>query len=943
MATCSMQAFASWQRSVTNYPRREYHSGNQNWMASQHKNGWMYFANNKGLLEFDGVEWNTYSIHNAKARAVKTGDDGRIYVGGMEQFGYFTPDRTEGLRYVCLSDSVVKDTDIGVVWNIHVVDNQVYFQADWRLFRLEDGKVEVIRPGNEIKRSAVIHNKFYIATKDGLSMLNGGEFIQLSNTAEIGPHKIVELLPFGKDVLVVTSRDGLFVYDGYSLTPYSSAANSFIHDNLLFCAGIKGDLLVLGSVQDGVLLLDTKTNETEHISTGNGLQNKTVLGISFDRDSNLWLGLDNGIDCVHLEAPLFSLYGDKLVIGSGYASYCYNGSLYLGTNQGLYRTGIPSKMNIPIDMESVPGTEGQVWSLAEYEDKLFCSSDNGVFIIDGKNISHLSGIAGVWRVVQFENHPDKLIAGTYKGLYLLQKVNNKWQVHSRLKDFVHSCKSMCVENSNTLWVANKGKGIYRLVFSDDLERIEKTTNYNSTALSPNNNVGISKIDEDVVVAAQEGVFKYDQIKAEFVRHTSLESLLEGRKAYTYISPGDQGSIWYVTDGVLKVLRYNPVTKSYYKNPNEAYLRGALIENFEDVFVCKANQAIIGTGEGFSILKLDKEMRREPLNLQIRKVYLTGVRDSLIYNRISQGEEELLTIPYRSNSLRIEYGTTNYDKSLSVLYSYRLSGTEEEAWSEYSENNTKEYTDLKEGKYSFSVKLITDKDEEPVVASFFFEVLPPWYRTVWAYLTYTLLAVVCLYCIYVRLEKSRKRLIRQKELELQRQQQTFQQVSDRKDKEIDTLKEEKLQTELHHKSEELARTTLNIVRKNEILQEIKKNAISITYSIKDENLVDVRRKTLRLISQIDTNIEHDDDLQHFQGAFDSVHRDFFRRLDEKFPELSSKDKMLCAYIKMNLMSKEIAPMLNISLRGVEVNRYRLRKKLGLGEKDNLTEFLQRLSK
>lgn len=146
----------------------------------------------------------------------------------------------------------------------------------------------------------------------------------------------------------------------------------------------------------------------------------------------------------------------------------------------------------------------------------------------------------------------------------------------------------------------------------------------------------------------------------------------------------------------------------------------------------------------------------------------------------------------------------------------------------------------------------------------------------------------------------------KELELYRQKQEFKKESELKDQKIDSLKEENLQAELSHKSEELIRTTLNIVRKNEMLMGIKKEVLGISHSISEENLVSLRRKTLRLLGQIETNIEHDDDLQAFQSTFDSVYHDFFRKLEEAYPELNNKDKLLCAYIKMNLLSKEIAP-------------------------------------
>ena len=197
-------------------------------------------------------------------------------------------------------------------------------------------------------------------------------------------------------------------------------------------------------------------------------------------------------------------------------------------------------------------------------------------------------------------------------------------------------------------------------------------------------------------------------------------------------------------------------------------------------------------------------------------------------------------------------------------------------------------------------------------------------------------------IYYRMSMERKHLVMLKELELYRQKQVFQRENELNSKKIDLLKEENLQAELRHKSEELIHTTLNIIRKNEILQNIKSEVLSILHAAKEENLVIIRRKILCLISQIDTNMEHDDDLSAFQSTFDSVHHNLFQKLEARFPELTKREKLLCAYIKMNLMSKEIAPLMNISQRGVEVSRYRLRKKFGLKEGENLVEFLQKFS-
>lgn len=440
------------------------------------------------------------------------------------------------------------------------------------------------------------------------------------------------------------------------------------------------------------------------------------------------------------------------------------------------------------------------------------------------------------------------------------------------------------------------------------------------------------------------MWSYDQTRDCLERFTRLENLLDG-KVYTYLKADSLRNIWYVADGRLKVLRYDTAEKKYYRIEHETFLRESLIENFEDVYFCNQGQIVAGTEEGFSLIRLDNQPPyRSPFTLQIRKVYMTGQRDSLVYGRSYSYDDSPVIIPYAYNSLRIEYSANNYSKMQTVLYSYKLSnGSEEGEWSEYSENTKKEFTGLHEGKYIFSVKLFTDKDTAPIVTSFAFEVLPPWYRTWWSYLAYSIALVLLLYYMYYRIAASRKHLLMQKELELYRQKQAFEEVSDLKDKKIDSLKEANLQAELQHKSEELVCTTLNIVRKNEMLMDIKKEVLGISHAVGEENLVALRRKTLRLLGQIETNIEHDGDLQAFQTTFDSVHHNFFSRLEEAYPELSNKEKLLCAYIKMNLLSKEIAPLMNISLRGVEISRYRLRKKLALGEGENLAEFLQKFSK
>lgn len=937
----SIPLSANWQRSITNYTRHAYKAASQNWKIMQCDNGWMYFANNKGLLEFDGTNWAVYPIHNAKVRAAKAGRDGRIYVGGLQQFGYFVPDSLGRLRYVCLSDSIDKKT-IGNIWRIHVAEDRVYFQSDNAVFYLENERIHRAACPS-ITYSALIGERLYVAGY-GIFVLNGDHFTLLANTLPISDNvvnRIVGMFSYRDKLLIVNNRGNLFLYADGHPAPFHSGADDFLKKNRLFCAAMQDSILALGTVQDGLLLLNPDTGETEHISTHNGLQNKTILSLFFDREDNLWLGLDNGIDCIHLHSPVFQ---NSMAIGSGYASCLYRDKLYLGTNQGLFVTDYPLAVNQEKEIKAVWGMAGQIYSLSVWDGKLFCAGSNALGVLDGNNFYTISGMRGVWWVKPLPQS-DRLLAATYTGFYLLKKVGGRWTYHdyNRVKGPMFSSKSLCIEPmTNALWTANKEGGLHRLLLSETGDSIVKEKCYNFKELPTGDNVSVAVVDNEMVIASRYGIFRYNQLKDCIERYDELEREMDGRTSYTYIRQDSLRNIWYATHGALKVLHYNPSVHSYYRNENEVYLKNSLIEDFEHVNVLAPGEAVIGMEEGFSLLHFRQRTERKyPLNLQIRYVYLRGVRDSLVYGCSYLPNRRHLKIPYKHNSIRIEYSVNNYDKSLALFYSCRLQGPVSEPWSQPAEGTGKEYTALPEGTYTFYVRTQINR-EEPVIASFSFEILPPWYRTWWSYLLYALLITGMLVYIYSRVAAGRKRLLMQKELELYRQQQEFKKESDLKDRKIDSLKEENLQAELRHKSEELLRSTLNIVRKNEMLMDIKKEVLGISHSISEENLVSLRRKTLRLLGQIDTNIEHDDDLQAFQSTFDSVHHDFFKKLEAAYPDLNHREKLLCAYIKMNLLSKEIAPLLNISLRGVEIGRYRLRKKLNLSEGDNLAEFLQKFS-
>ncbi len=938
--TIPIKGQVSWQPSVINYSRQEYGAGNQNWKIHQHPNGWMFFSNNDGLLKFDGINWKTYPLpHREKMRSLVISDGGKIYVGGLGQFGYFSPNKSGGLDYTSISEHI-RLKDRANIWNVLSYRDRVYFQSDRCIYYIDNASSGSI-DCKGCNQSAIINGKIYFTNEFGLNWINGSSIINVNSSKSILKSPVVSMLPFHGKLLLVTSSNGLWLYGDGQFTRFVSNLDQFTSNSHLSCASIDKGTMAIGTMDNGVIIYDILKNKTERLSVFAGLQNKTVLSLTFDREHNLWLGLDNGIDYISLNSPLYFLYSKYSSLGSGYCALSYNSQLYLGTNQGLFVTFIPTPTNHLANLQPVSGTEGQTHCLENIENNIFCGGRRFFLKIRNGQLTKYN-LRGVWHVERAGDNSNTILAGTYWGLSVLRKQNNDWVFTNNIHGLDISAKSMLVEdNGHYVWLGNKSSGLWRIKLDADFHKVVFKRCYNSKYLPKGDNVCIASLMGNIVFATRQGLFRYNPKTDRLEKYKELEKALDGNVSYTYIEVDEARNIWYVTDGILKRANLDWQTGKIKKVEGSTFLDNYLMEDFENVNFISDYYAVVSIEDGFALLDLNQNTTSNNFNLQIRRVYLTNGGDSLIYEKSIVSDSPNITIPYNNNSLRIEYGADNYSRTHTLLYSYRLLGSSDDNWSTYRRSRMKEYTNLHEGKYTFEVRMSTPGEKPTNIASFPFRVLPPWYRSWWAYTIYLLIFIILCHYLYKLYKRQQSRIISLKNAELIQQKEIFEKNINDKDEIIVRLEEEHLRSQLRYKSDELAQTTLNIVRKNEILQKIRKEAESSLKNIDTKNKVGMRRALLRLISQIDTNIEHDADIEKFQDSFDEVHQDFFKKLDAQFPMLNHRDKMLCAYIQMNLMTKEIAPLLNISVRGVEISRYRLRKKLSLDNKENLTEFLQRL--
>ncbi len=936
---------ARWNNFIINFDKNVYGKGAQTWQIAPYNENWTYFANKNGMLQFDGNVWNVFPMNNASdVRSVlASATQKRIYAGGINEFGYYEPSVDGSLKYHCMSDTLDSSVRLlGNVWGIHEVDNILYFQGDECVVKYLNGKYTVIEMNAKIDCSNMVNGILYIGTDRGVWLLVGNTFFPLQGADELASKRIRGIIPYKKGVLVVTAYSGLYYCDGRSMEQLVTGAEDFMRENEVFCVAKKDDRIALGTIHKGLLLIDCSTRQLEFFNENNGLRNNTVLSVSFDAIGNLWAGLDSGIDYVCLSSPFTNLYSYPYSYGTGYTAAVDKEFLYLGTNRGLYYTRYPVKMNgnLP-DIRSIPQSSGQVWNLCRIGDELFCLHDRGIFLIEGTSMRRITDIAGAWCCQLVEGHQDMMYIGVYNGLYLVARKNGEWQVVCRIEGVNGSCRLFEQESEKVIWIYNTDH-VTRVELDNELKKSISIREYGfKDGFPAGHDMYVSKIEGRICFATSQGIYKYNPHKDIMESWPDMNNLLNGSSSYLRLLEHHDRLI---SLSPHEICIANLGTYKRGANTSINPIRQSLMElvpGYEAVIPLSDSLMVIPSEEGFALFSIPtaRERQDHSHSLHIKNMYLSYPKDSLVYTANFLGEKTVPVITYSLNSVRFEYALPFMAMGDDVRFQYRLN---KGSWSDFTTVHTKEYSNLSEGDYVFEVKAIFP-DGTTAMDMIEFRILPPWYRSVTAYICYFILLLFVLLYVYrwddVRVKRKKQQAVVEKDKELHEMEKEYEAEKARQEKQIMQLEKERLEYDLKHKSQEMANLMINFVRKNEMLTEIKSEIIKVAAMLKGEGVRESKQQLILINSKIDSNIQSDEVLKRIEEQFDLIHNNFMKRLHEKHPELSNNERMMCAYLKMNLSTKEIAPLLNLSVRGVETIRYRLRKKFGLEREDNLTDYLE----
>ncbi len=898
---------------------KEYGAENQNWSISQSIDNYIYVANNKGLLEYNGAEWRLYSTPNETIMRSVTVIDDKIFTGFYMDFGYWIKDEKGTLQY----NSIAIKNNIPLLedeqfWNIIESDGWVLFQSLNRiyLYNLKDNTYKIIESNAQITKIIKVNNTIYFQKfKKGIYTIENGVAKLISESEELINSKLVNVYIKDNKTLFLTQHNGFYFIDDKGVEKWNISADNIISINTIYSSiQLKNGDFVIGTISDGVIYLTNDGIIDYQINQENGLSNNAVLSIFEDAHNTIWLGLDNGINSIDATSS-FRIFNDKNgLLGTTYCSAIKDGNLYLGTNHGVFY----KRLNSNEDFKFIENTEGQVWSLVEIDEQLLCGHDRGTFIIDKNKAIKQIDIQGTWDIKKINE--EFYIQGNYDGLYIIRKTGKKLQLKNKLNGFDNSSKHFEFFGSNKIFVNHEYKGIFKIFLSNQYDSILKVENVSS--IEKGIYSSLIKYNDQLLYSNKNGIYSYDSVSEEFIKDSIYSQFFyqekyasgklifdrEGNKLWGFSNK----NISYLEPGKLSntpILTKIPILEKYRNT----------ISGYENIKFIGNNKYLFGTANGYITIDLNAEKIKDDFDLNISSIKVNVLNGEQFTVNLNEDRD----FKTNENNFEFNFNIPYHQYFTEPYFKHKLSGHKNN-WSDWTSESKVTFKNLPYGEYTFNVKVKIGENVHKETTTYNFSIRKPWYLTTLMKIFYLL--VIILFSLFMH-ALSRRHYKKEQKRVLEKKQREFELKSLENEKELMLLKNEKLSLVVENKNRELATATMTAIKKNEFLGNIKKE-------LQGSNEKDIKR----VVKIIDKDLNNTDDWKLFKEAFNNADKDFIKKIKLNHPELTPNDLRLCAYLRLNLSSKEIAPLLNISSRSVEVKRYRLRKKMNLSHDKNLTNYI-----
>ncbi|MFY0686330.1 MAG: response regulator [Cyclobacteriaceae bacterium] len=739
------------------YGSTDYDFGSQNFDILAGHDGKVYFANFEGILVYDGAGWTQLPLpNNTGTYSLAKAPDGTVYVGGVNEFGYLTTQANGQLGFISLKDKIGDRVNKSYTCSKATSNgNQILFMATDLVFSVDHKSkdVVVIETPYANHRTRVINQQVYSILPDSTYLLSSGKW-QL-----IGPSKIqfeggkIHSVEINEQRCILVSKKGFFEFHSETPIQIHPDVRRFLEESNPYAIDLMQGKYIAISSFAGFLITDLEGNPVKLLTETHGLPTDLVLSSGVDQNGVLWIGTNNGIVKAEVFSSIGTLQSSLLVEGAVEAVrsiHRHNEYLYLSSYDGIFRYKWEDLLN-PMNTkrpEQLSGFFGD--KIIETSKDLVFVTQQSTLVLRNDELVPIPGTEeGIFWMGFKDLRSDDLMLGSAIGQIMhLRKNGNTWEVAGKFNSSFSVAEFMEPGEGDDFWVSNRNEGLFKITYDWETSRVVSEKNYGADdGLPSNQNNFVFRLADSIYIGTKAGAYVYDPIKDQFRKDEGLLDMAN-EKDINRMSESPDSDIYYYTDRIYQLRKTNDGFKKRVFPP-------AKVQKHELMDIHALDSLNFFAPLFGPVLHIDPRHPeiKPKFGMNITLISSLSSLDSAYFGGFGQVPE--ITFAHDDNAMRIGFAAAYYQDENETQYRWKLNGND---WSDWSGENTKDFTNLSHGAYTFEVAAKNANGIEATPSIVRFVVATPWYFTIWAYALYT---VFFLAFLWLLLKLNSRRLVREK--------------------------------------------------------------------------------------------------------------------------------------------------------------------------------------